>query len=163
MYQATNGGYSDAFLVRLNPGGTAVTYGSYLGGTGFDGSAEVGLDGLGNAYITGMVDGEFNATSGSYQPLPGGLTDGFVAKFAMIKLVFTTQPGDAQAGATFIPQPVVEVQDPAGNTLTNYSGTVSLTLNNGNGASLGGANRRPFWGSRPMVSEPALIGKPSSS
>ncbi len=44
-------------------------------------------------------------------------------------MVFTTQPGTAAVNAALVPQPVVTVEDAAGNTVTAAS-NVTLTLNN---------------------------------
>lgn len=43
----------DAFVARLNPAGTALTYSTYLGGNGSDSGASIAVDSAGNAYVTG--------------------------------------------------------------------------------------------------------------
>jgi hypothetical protein len=52
--------------------------------------------------------------------------------------VFTTQPAGATAGTAFTTQPVVSVTDDYGNVDTGYTGTVTLAITTGTGAS--GAN-----------------------
>jgi RHS repeat-associated protein len=48
------GGYSDAYVIRLNEEGD-LSYGTYLGGQGRDEGLGIGLDGAGHAYITGLT------------------------------------------------------------------------------------------------------------
>ena len=47
------GGY-DAFVTRLSADGSTVLYSSYFGGSGTEKGYDVALDGLGNAFLTGM-------------------------------------------------------------------------------------------------------------
>jgi hypothetical protein len=74
---ATNYG-SNAFIAKLNPGGTALVYSTYLGGSGADndvnmtwgGDAASGLaiDSAGNTYVTGTTSStDFPVTQGAYQ------------------------------------------------------------------------------------------------
>jgi hypothetical protein len=77
----TGGG--DAFITKLNPGGTALTYSTFLGGVEHDLAAAIAIDTAGNAYITGRTMGSF-PTERPFQPVFGGGgvngTDAFVAK-----------------------------------------------------------------------------------
>ncbi|HWQ32378.1 MAG TPA: FG-GAP-like repeat-containing protein [Blastocatellia bacterium] len=50
------GGSNDAFLVKLNPAGSALVWSTYLGGSGTDSARALALDGSGNAYLTGDTD-----------------------------------------------------------------------------------------------------------
>jgi hypothetical protein len=47
------GGPNDAFVLALNPTGSAVTYASYLGGSGSDWANAIAVDSAGHVYITG--------------------------------------------------------------------------------------------------------------
>ncbi len=51
----SRGGADDAFVAKLGPGG-AVTFSTYLGGSGDDIALGVGLDGTGAIYIIGSTD-----------------------------------------------------------------------------------------------------------
>ena len=52
------------------------------------------------------------------------------------QLVFTTPPGGGATGGTAFPtQPVVTAEDSSGNTVASYSGTVTLSIAAGTGAS----------------------------
>jgi hypothetical protein len=74
-------GVADAFVVKLNPLGTALVYGTYLGGTASDVGLAIALDTTGSAYVTGgTLSPDFPVTFGASQPLPGGDRDAFVAR-----------------------------------------------------------------------------------
>jgi uncharacterized repeat protein (TIGR01451 family) len=44
---------ADAFVVKLNAAGTALLYGTYLGGSDREGAAGIAVDNLGQAHVTG--------------------------------------------------------------------------------------------------------------
>src|ERR1039458_9143230 len=68
-------GNSAAFLVKLNPTGTAAVYASILGGRGDSSGAAVAVDSEGNAYLAGSTAAaDFPLTSGA------GSADAFVVK-----------------------------------------------------------------------------------
>ena len=74
-------GVADAFVVKLNPLGTALVYGTYLGGTASDVGLAIALDTTGSAYVTGgTLSPDFPVTFGAAQPLPSGDRDAFVAR-----------------------------------------------------------------------------------
>ena len=79
-----NGGYEDAFLLKLNPagGGTGdLVYSTFLGGGGpGDKGRDIAVDGDGHAYAVGTTNSaDFPTTSDGYDISLGG-TDGFVVK-----------------------------------------------------------------------------------
>lgn len=90
VFQATFQGVAgdqDGFVLKLNPGGTALTYSTYLGGS--TGSVSpvssigfgIAIDGSGNAYVGGETDANnFPNTPGTIQLGFGGVSDGFVTK-----------------------------------------------------------------------------------
>jgi uncharacterized protein (TIGR03437 family) len=74
-------GDSGAFLVKLNPTGSAAIYSAILGGRGYSFGAAVAVDSQGNAYFTGNTDApDFPVTSGAFQQASSGGADVFVAK-----------------------------------------------------------------------------------
>ncbi|MES2681584.1 MAG: T9SS type A sorting domain-containing protein [Bacteroidota bacterium] len=83
-HQATLAGQSDAFLVKFSSNGTRL-WGTYYGGLGWDVASDCATDGSGNVYIAGAADTS-NATDiatlGAHQPINGGSTDAFLAKFS---------------------------------------------------------------------------------
>ena len=91
---------NSAFLVQLNPAGTAMLYGTFLGGSGDVHPVQIALDAAGNIYVAGSAftgnvgtpatvfanDGQFNypTTASAYQPIVigGGTYSAFVTKLA---------------------------------------------------------------------------------
>ena len=59
---------NEAFAAKLNIGGTALDYATYIGGRGADDGLGIGLDGDGNAYVVGNTTSveEFPFTVGAY-------------------------------------------------------------------------------------------------
>lgn len=73
-----------AFLSKLNPGGTALVYSTYLGAESGSVTQGEGLvvDSEGYVYLTGYTDGSFfPTTSGAFQTSLAGTLNGFVTKF----------------------------------------------------------------------------------
>ena len=88
------GGLYDAFVARLNSSGSALSYSTYLGGSGNDLANAIAVDGQGNSYVTGQTDsGNFPMLSAA-QSAPGGSGDAFVARFDHAgALVYSTYLG----------------------------------------------------------------------
>ncbi len=83
VFQPTNGGGADAFVAKVNPTGSALTYAAFLGGSGEDIGSGIAVDGAGNAYVTGWTDSAaatFPEATGVFQATNGGGYDAFVAK-----------------------------------------------------------------------------------
>jgi hypothetical protein len=59
-----------------------LLYSTYLGGAGNDGGADVAVDGLGNAYVTGYTESADFPTSGAFQATAQGNRDAFVSKLS---------------------------------------------------------------------------------
>ena len=81
--RVTLGGAKDGFVTCLNSDATAYFYSTYLGGGDLDVAIAVGLDGSGNAYVTGYTtSNDFPTTTGALQRTfaGGGDYDGFVCK-----------------------------------------------------------------------------------
>ena len=79
-----NGGYSDAFVARVNAAGSALDASGYVGGADTDSAAGVAIDPAGNIYIagiTGSSQATFPVTVGPGLVF-GGVYDAFVAKLA---------------------------------------------------------------------------------
>ena len=69
-YQTTNHGGKDAFVAELNPTGNGpsdLVYSTYLGGSGFDQANGIGIDLLGNVYVTGSTDSTDFPVSNAFQ------------------------------------------------------------------------------------------------
>jgi len=75
------GGQADAFVAKLNPTGTTLTYSTYLGGNSVDTSNGIAVDAAGNAFVTGETQSSnFPVTPGAFQPTLGGRNGAFVTK-----------------------------------------------------------------------------------
>lgn len=79
------GGASDAFVAELNKGGSALVYGTYLGGAATDVATGIVVDGQNNAYVTGYTSSlitapAFPTTSNATQASPAGVQDAFLSK-----------------------------------------------------------------------------------
>jgi hypothetical protein len=55
VQETFGGGMYDAFVVKLNPGGSALTYSTYLGGGGDDGAYGIAVDAAGDAWVAGYT------------------------------------------------------------------------------------------------------------
>jgi uncharacterized protein (TIGR03437 family) len=63
----------DAFVAKLNPAGSALTYLTYLGGSQNDAGQAIAVDSGGNAYVTGFTDSSnFPIIGAALQPKFGG-------------------------------------------------------------------------------------------
>jgi hypothetical protein len=96
------GGFNDAFVVKLNPAGSALVYSTYLGGSGDDEGNAIAVDALGSAYVAGStISTNFPVTPGAFQiSFQGGRSHGFVTKLSpagdvLIYSTFLAGTGDA--------------------------------------------------------------------
>jgi len=79
--RAQKAGASDAFVAKLNAGGTGLVYSTFLGGRGSDFGAGIALDSGGNAYVTGSTaSADFPVGAGVFQTSYRGGHDAFVTK-----------------------------------------------------------------------------------
>ena len=75
-------GKCDAFLVKLNPTGTQVVYGTLLGGQDSDSGMAIAIDAQGAAYITGQTTSTtFPVTTGVLQSKLAGVGNQPAARF----------------------------------------------------------------------------------
>jgi len=71
----------DAFLTKLNPGGSSLLYSTYIGSTGGNFGRGVAVDGSGNAYVTGETySTSFPTTPGAFQTALTGAQNAIVTK-----------------------------------------------------------------------------------
>jgi uncharacterized repeat protein (TIGR01451 family) len=67
----------DAFVTKLNAGGNALVYSTYLGGSGEDGGFAIAVDSTGAAYVAGGTDSSnFPTIAGAFQTTFGGGANG---------------------------------------------------------------------------------------
>lgn len=82
------------------------------------------IDKTGSSYVLQAGDGSLSVRGTAFDVTVG----------AVAQLLFTTQPSGASGGSSFNTQPVVSAADAGGNTVTGASGTVTLTITAGTGA-----------------------------
>jgi uncharacterized repeat protein (TIGR01451 family) len=100
-FQTTSGGGRDAFVTKLNSGGSGPVYSAYLGGSGLDEGLGIAVDTAGNAYVTGLTQStDFPTTAGAFQTFGGT----FVTKVNPTgsTLVYSTRFGDGSSNANGI-------------------------------------------------------------
>jgi hypothetical protein len=100
-FQSALSGASDAFITKLTSG-MALSFSTYLGGSGQDSATGVALDSSNNVYISGVTtsSGLGNPSSSTFG---GGTEDGFVAEFSSagseVYFVYVGGTGDDVADA----------------------------------------------------------------
>jgi hypothetical protein len=92
------GGFSDAFVTKLSPDGSALVYSTYLGGASSDSGFGIAVDASGNAYVSGDTFSTNFPTANAFQPTRAGFvfnSDAFVTKLnpAGSALVYSTYLG----------------------------------------------------------------------
>jgi len=82
-YRTAYSGGTDAFVTRIDPTGSGLTYSTFLGGTNIDRAYALDLDSTGNAYVAGQTySSGFPTTVGALQTSHGGGADAFLAKLS---------------------------------------------------------------------------------
>ncbi len=118
--QPTNGGdYWDAFVAKINPTGSSISYSTYLGGNGVDSGYAIAVDSMGNAYITGWTSSTNFPTLNPLQPTNLG-SDAFVTEIA-------AGPALSPVLLAYGNQTVATASAPQVATLTNI-GDVALAI-----------------------------------
>ncbi|MGA2743553.1 MAG: choice-of-anchor D domain-containing protein [Candidatus Sulfotelmatobacter sp.] len=140
-FQTVLAGDFDAYVAQLNPTGSTLLYGSYLGGSGTEyggATRALVLDNQSppNVYVTGYTDStNFPSTAGSFQPKLAGANDAFVSKFAP-----SPNAGLAPSSLSFGNQNIGTTSTPQAVILTN-TGNESLAVTE---VSITGTNSRDF-------------------
>lgn len=76
-----NGGSEDAFALRLDPTGSALTYSTFLGGSAADHGVGMATDSLGRSYLTGYTaSANFPVTASSFDATYNGGSDAFITR-----------------------------------------------------------------------------------
>lgn len=94
IYVGVDGG-SDAFVLKLNPAGSALLYSTYMGGPDVDSALDIAIDSSGNAHIVGNTSSTGFPTANALQPNSKGGEEAFVAKLnsAGSSLLYSTYLG----------------------------------------------------------------------
>jgi hypothetical protein len=81
-YQRRLSGVADAFVAKIDAGGSRLAYSTYLGGSVGDAARAIAVDASGAAYVAGSTYSEDFPTVNAFQATRRGSQDGFVAKLA---------------------------------------------------------------------------------
>ncbi len=90
-----NGGFTDAFVTRLNSTGTALVYSTFLGGSGWDFGSGIAVNAANEAFVTGWTGDDttdFPTTVGAFDTGHNGSDDAFVTRLSSTgtALVYST-------------------------------------------------------------------------
>jgi hypothetical protein len=100
-YDTSYNGSQDVFVAKLSASGTALVWGTYLGGSGYDRGLALGLEPAGDVCVTGWTgSSDFPTTPGAYDTTYNGAFlygDAFVAK--------VSATGDALQWSSFLGAP----------------------------------------------------------
>jgi uncharacterized repeat protein (TIGR01451 family) len=100
-FQQAFNGSSDAFVAKLNPTGSALTYSTFLGGSSAEEGLGIALDAAGSAYVAGDTFSTDFPSSNAAQPARGDsiTNDAFVTKFAPDggSLIYSTYVGGSSS------------------------------------------------------------------
>jgi hypothetical protein len=104
-YDRSPNGGSDAFVAKLNPSGSALTFGTFLGGGEADVARDLVIDPDGAVILTGDTEsGSFPTTRRAFDRRRSGYTDAFVTRFdpAGSRLTYSTflGGGDLEFGVS---------------------------------------------------------------
>ena len=93
-YQGTKAGGDEVFVTKFSAAGNALSYSTFLGGSGNDYGWGIAVDSSGCAYVTGYTASSNFPTANPYQATCGGSYDVFVTKF--------TAAGSSLAYSTYL-------------------------------------------------------------
>jgi hypothetical protein len=95
-YDKSFNGYLDAFVFKMNPGGSGMVYSTLIGGNDEDIARGIEVDSSGNVYITGHTKSpDFPNSSGAFDNDFNGTYDAFIVKLNSTgtSLVYSTYLG----------------------------------------------------------------------
>ena len=121
------GGKSDAFLIKLNPAGSTILFSTYIGGNGADAATFLGVDGLGDAYITGNTSSTNFPTASPLQANYGGGTDDAFLTVIQTKITPTVSVTPSTSSITTAQSLSITITIKSGTGNPTPTGTVTLT------------------------------------
>jgi hypothetical protein len=146
----------DAFVVKLNPGGTGLLYATYIGGSATDAffGGRIAVDSSGNAYVTGHTNSpDFPTTPGAYDTTCGsdGLCDGgnydvYISKLDPTGSILLYSSYLAQHAGNYDPAIAVDI---SGYAYVSWGMTAKIDTNASGAASL--VYYSPYGGSEALA------------
>ncbi len=128
LQSAFGGGFTDAFVAKLNRAGSQLVYSTYLGGNDDDFGGGIAVDHFGQAYVTGHTLSTDFPIQNPLQSTLGGFEDAFVAKLnrAGSQLVYSTF-----LGGTDLDRGLGIAVDHSGQTyVTGFTGSSDFPIQN---------------------------------
>ncbi len=123
-----NGGPTDAFVTKLNPQGTGLTYSTYLGGGGPDNGIRVALDQFADAFVSGTTGSlNFPTTGGVFQPHCASCGLGMSDAFAFKVTTTATLNVSLKAPSTVVSGSTLTYTISSGNTGPDAASAVAIT------------------------------------
>jgi hypothetical protein len=93
-YQESFGGSLDAYIAKFDSTGNSLIFATYIGGSDFDGAAEIAVDSEDNLYVTGTTFSSNFPTVNAIYPNRNGIGDAFVTKFSPLgEVIYSTYLG----------------------------------------------------------------------
>ncbi len=128
---SSSSGNSDAFVSKLSPSGSVLSFSTYLGGSDTDQGRAIAIDGANGVYVAGTAYSTNFPTQSPFQPSLGGASDAFVSKILLADCTLTcTAVASASSGAA-----PLSVSFSATSSPSNCgSGTVAYDWNFGDGS-----------------------------
>jgi uncharacterized repeat protein (TIGR01451 family) len=114
-------GDTDAFILKMNAGGSTLKYSTYYGGSRDDHATAIALDTLGNAYIAGRTSSSDFPGMNALQPGFGGNVDAFVLRVVDAPMPVSSTTADLSVSMTAN----------ASTIKPGESITYTITVNNG--------------------------------
>ena len=142
--------------------GVAVSWSAQGGGDVSPANVVTGSDGLAATQRTlGPQVGTYGTTAVA-TPLPESVVT-FTTTAVAAKLVFETQPGAiASSGAAIVPQPVLQLEDPAGAPLARAGVSVTVQIASGDGTLRGTTSRESDADGLVTFTDLAIVGAPGA-
>lgn len=125
LHPAYLGGFTDAFVARINIDGSSLAYATYLGGSESDYGQDLALDGAGNVYVVGdTTSPDFPTTLGAVDTVYNGGGDGFLVQLAATG--GTLLYGAYLGGSDFDSGRAVAVDSAGRVTIAGYTGSADF-------------------------------------
>jgi hypothetical protein len=136
VFQIALGGFSNAFVAKLDPSGSKLLYSTFLGGSSYDYGLALAIDQYGNAYVTGSTQSPNFPVLNAIQSGYSGNGDAFVTEVNTqgTELVYSTYLG----GSSLDSGQGIAV-DPGGNAyVTGYTFSTNFPIYNAYQSANGG-------------------------
>ncbi len=131
VFKSSSSGH-DAFVTKLNSSGTALSFSTYVGGTGDDGATGIAVDSSGNIWFKGNTKStDFPVTPGAYQTVNAGIFDAYVAELdptgsQLLYSSYLGGSGTEYGGATKVL--ALDTQNPPGVYVTGYTNSTNFPV-----------------------------------